>query len=44
LQIKNLIERKIIFLKSWNEWAEGNYREPDQKFWKAYLEVISDEI
>ena len=32
--------RKLIFLKSWNEWAEGNYVEPDVVFGKAYLEVI----
>lgn len=32
--------RKIVFLKSWNEWAEGNYVEPDLKFGKQYLEVI----
>ena len=34
-------ENKIIFLKSWNEWAEGNYVEPDLKWGKKYLEAIS---
>ena len=38
------LEHKIIFIKSWNEWAEGNHLEPDLKFGKAYLEVIRDEI
>jgi len=33
-------EHKIIFLKSWNEWAEGNYLEPDLKWGTQYLEVI----
>ncbi len=37
-------ERKLIFIKSWNEWAEGNYLEPDLKFGKAYLEVIREEV
>ncbi len=30
----------IILLKSWNEWAEGNYLEPDMRFGKGYLEAI----
>jgi len=36
--------RRIIFIKSWNEWAEGNHLEPDLKFGKAYLQVIKEEI
>lgn len=37
-------EHKLIFMKSWNEWAEGNHLEPDLRFGKGYLEVIKDEI
>lgn len=33
-------KNNIIFLKSWNEWAEGNYVEPDRKNGYGYLEVI----
>ena len=37
-------EQKIVFLKSWNEWAEGNYIEPDLQYGRAYLEVLKEEI
>ena len=34
---------KFIFIKSWNEWAEGNYLEPDINSGKSYLEIIKQE-
>ncbi len=37
-------ENKIVMLKAWNEWAEGNYVEPDLKFGRGYLEVIRELI
>lgn len=37
-------DRKLIFLRSWNEWAEGNYIEPDLKFGMKYLEALKKHI
>jgi len=37
-------ELQLIFIKSWNEWAEGNYLEPDLKFGCAYLDVLQQEL
>ena len=30
----------MIFIFSWNEWAEGGYLEPDEKNKYGYLEAI----
>ena len=37
-------ERKFIFIKSWNEWAEGNYMEPDLKYGRKYLEALQKSL
>lgn len=42
---KEIIKDKsnsIVFLKSWNEWGEGNYVEPDIKYGFGYLEAIKE--
>ncbi len=35
-------EHQMLVLKSWNEWGEGNYVEPDQEFGHGYLQAIHD--
>lgn len=35
-------KNNIIILKSWNEWGEGNYVEPDLKWGKGYLNVLQE--
>lgn len=38
------LERKVVFLKSWNEWGEGNYMEPDLKFGKGFILALKNAI
>ena len=39
-----LPEHRILFLKAWNEWGEGNYVEPDQQFGHGWLDAIRSVI
>lgn len=49
LQAKEMIKNKekehqILFLKSWNEWGEGNYVEPDLLYGHGFLDAIAKSI
>lgn len=33
-------ENQVVFIKSWNEWGEGNYMEPCLKYGHGYLEAL----
>ena len=37
-------QNKVVFVKSWNEWGEGNYLEPDLKFGKSYIFALRNAI
>lgn len=42
-RVKQVLKPKknqICFLKSWNEWGEGNYVEPDLKYGWGYLDAL----
>jgi lipopolysaccharide biosynthesis protein len=31
---------RLVWVKSWNEWAEGNHLEPDLEFGRGWLEAV----
>lgn len=33
-------EIPLVFIKSWNEWGEGNYMEPDLRYKKGYIQAL----
>jgi Glycosyltransferase WbsX len=37
-------KNQVVFLRSWNEWAEGNYIEPDLKHGKGYLIALKEAL
>ncbi|MBN7812944.1 glycoside hydrolase family 99-like domain-containing protein [Algoriphagus sp. H41] len=41
---KNSPGKKLVFIKSWNEWAEGNILEPSQEYGRGYLEALKSVV
>lgn len=37
-------EHRIAILKSWNEWGEGNYVEPDLMYGRGYLDALKNNL
>ncbi len=44
LAVANPPSEQLLFIKSWNEWAEGNYLEPDREFGTGRLQALSSAL
>ena len=37
-------KNNLVFLKSWNEWGEGNYMEPDTRYGKGMIKALAEAV
>jgi len=40
MEFNNDVDQQLVVIKSWNEWAEGNYLEPDHRWGRGWLEAV----
>ena len=41
---RDVYHQDMLFLFAWNEWAEGGYMEPDEKYGFSYLEALRNAL
>ena len=41
---KDKDNQDFVVIKSWNEWAEGNYMEPDLQYGHGYINALAEAI